>query len=255
MIGQVAALRDDAHHHRRAAPATSATARPRSSTAAAVRRDPTRGDHVGSMGIAIVGMAALFPGAADVDQFWANVVGAVDAITEVPAERWNVDALLRPRGGRRRTPATRPRRSGAGSCPTSRSTRCAYGIPPRSLTSIEPSSCSASRWRPRALADAGYADRAVRPRADLGGLRRRDRHRSRPAPTASGPPCRTSSATCPPRSTRHLPDAHRGLVPRRARQRHRRAHRQPARPRRRQLHRRRRLRRLARRASTPPARS
>ncbi len=33
-----------------------------------------------------------FPAAADTDRFWANIVAGVDAVTEVPADRWDVDA-------------------------------------------------------------------------------------------------------------------------------------------------------------------
>lgn len=39
--------------------------------------------------VAVVGMAGLFPAAPDVTTFWRNVVGGHDAITEVPAERWD----------------------------------------------------------------------------------------------------------------------------------------------------------------------
>lgn len=45
-------------------------------------------DRVGQ-DIAIIGMAALFPGAADLDSFWRNIVGGHDAITDVPADRWD----------------------------------------------------------------------------------------------------------------------------------------------------------------------
>jgi 3-oxoacyl-(acyl-carrier-protein) synthase/phosphopantetheinyl transferase len=38
-------------------------------------------------GIAIVGLACVFPGAPDADTFWRNVVDGVDAITEVPEGR------------------------------------------------------------------------------------------------------------------------------------------------------------------------
>lgn len=38
--------------------------------------------------IAIVGVAAVFPGAADAAAFWANIARGHDAITEVPATRW-----------------------------------------------------------------------------------------------------------------------------------------------------------------------
>ncbi|MBW1598462.1 type I polyketide synthase [Streptomyces sp. JJ38] len=46
--------------------------------------------------VAIVGMACRFPGAADTDAFWRLLRDGVDAITEVPKERWNADALYDP---------------------------------------------------------------------------------------------------------------------------------------------------------------
>ena len=39
--------------------------------------------------VAIVGMAAVFPGAGDLDAYWANLAGGVDAITAVPPARWD----------------------------------------------------------------------------------------------------------------------------------------------------------------------
>ena len=45
--------------------------------------------------IAVVGMACVFPGAKDLDAYWRNLTSGVDAIGELPAERWpgsrNVD--------------------------------------------------------------------------------------------------------------------------------------------------------------------
>lgn len=41
--------------------------------------------------IAIIGMSARFPGADSVDAFWELLQNGVDAITEVPADRWPVD--------------------------------------------------------------------------------------------------------------------------------------------------------------------
>jgi acyl transferase domain-containing protein len=44
--------------------------------------------------IAIVGMSCRFPGGASTpDAFWQLLTGRVDAITEVPADRWNASAL------------------------------------------------------------------------------------------------------------------------------------------------------------------
>lgn len=39
--------------------------------------------------VAIVGMAAVFPGAGDLSTYWSNMVDGVDAITEVPSQRWD----------------------------------------------------------------------------------------------------------------------------------------------------------------------
>lgn len=41
--------------------------------------------------IAIVGMDCLFPGASDFDVFWKNLISGKDAITEIPASRFNID--------------------------------------------------------------------------------------------------------------------------------------------------------------------
>ncbi|GHD52867.1 hypothetical protein GCM10017083_28800 [Thalassobaculum fulvum] len=46
--------------------------------------------------IAIVGMACRFPGAPDLDSYWRLLDEGRDAISEVPRERWDVDALYDP---------------------------------------------------------------------------------------------------------------------------------------------------------------
>ena len=68
-------------------------ARSRVSRALAARREP----------IAIIGIGCRFPGGADdPDSFWRLLRDGVDAIREVPPDRWPIDALLR----------SRPRRAG-----------------------------------------------------------------------------------------------------------------------------------------------
>nr|VFJ43891.1 MAG: Ketoacyl-synthetase C-terminal extension [Candidatus Kentron sp. FW] len=42
--------------------------------------------------IAIIGMGCRFPGADNPDTYWRLLQGGVDAITEVPPERWDIDA-------------------------------------------------------------------------------------------------------------------------------------------------------------------
>ncbi|MDT5230147.1 MAG: hypothetical protein QOI39_647 [Mycobacterium sp.] len=45
---------------------------------------------------AIIGYAARFPGAADADEFWDVLSQGRDAISEVPADRWDVDEFFDP---------------------------------------------------------------------------------------------------------------------------------------------------------------
>ena len=47
--------------------------------------------------LAIIGVGCRFPGNADdPDSFWRLLSEGVDAISEVPAERWDVDAFYDP---------------------------------------------------------------------------------------------------------------------------------------------------------------
>ncbi|MCB0644801.1 MAG: polyketide synthase, partial [Phaeodactylibacter sp.] len=46
--------------------------------------------------IAVVGMACRFPGAQDLDAFWEMLQSGVDAIGEVPAQRWGKAAFYHP---------------------------------------------------------------------------------------------------------------------------------------------------------------
>ncbi|HJQ45298.1 MAG TPA: SDR family NAD(P)-dependent oxidoreductase [Amycolatopsis sp.] len=101
--------------------------------------------------IAIVGMACAFPGAPDLARFWANVVHGVDAVTEVPADRWDSGVYFGQ--GEGRTPS-----KWGGFLPQIPFDPLRYGIPPSSLASIEPVQLLALAVAEGALADAGYAD-------------------------------------------------------------------------------------------------
>ncbi|MEV7521391.1 SDR family NAD(P)-dependent oxidoreductase [Streptomyces sp. NPDC091371] len=103
--------------------------------------------------VAIVGMACAYPGAPDLAAYWAMVLAGTDAVTEVPAERWDPELYYDadPARAGERTPS----RWGGflGPVPFD---ALAHGIPPTSLTGIEPVQLLALEISARALADAGY---------------------------------------------------------------------------------------------------
>ncbi|MGW5849167.1 SDR family NAD(P)-dependent oxidoreductase [Streptomyces sp. NPDC055254] len=103
--------------------------------------------------IAIVGMACAYPGAGDLADFWANVVAGRDAVTEVPPDRW--DPALHYDPDPARSGERTPSRWG-GFLPPVPFDALAHGIPPASLSGIEPVQLLALEIAGRALADAGY---------------------------------------------------------------------------------------------------
>ncbi|MCX4977902.1 type I polyketide synthase [Streptomyces sp. NBC_00620] len=105
--------------------------------------------------IAIVGMACMFPGAPDLATFWANVLAGEDAVTEVPATRWDADLYHDPDGAGEKTPSR-----WGGFLPEIPFEPLRYGIPPASLPAIEPVQLLALEAARRALEDSGYGSRA-----------------------------------------------------------------------------------------------
>jgi len=105
--------------------------------------------------IAIVGMAALMPGADDLQGFWNNILEGRDVLEEIPSHRfdWRLwhdpdsrarDKIHATRGGFIRDVVFDPLK---------------YGIPPRAIRSIEPGQLLALELVERALRDAGYEAR------------------------------------------------------------------------------------------------
>ncbi|MFF4365007.1 SDR family NAD(P)-dependent oxidoreductase [Streptomyces sp. NPDC001594] len=111
------------------------------------------GAAAGPLEVAIVGMACAYPGSPDLAAYWARILDGTDAVTEVPAERWDPALYYDPDPARagERTPS----RWGGflGPVPFD---ALAHGIPPASLAGIEPVQLLALEISARALADAGY---------------------------------------------------------------------------------------------------
>jgi acyl transferase domain-containing protein/NAD(P)H-dependent flavin oxidoreductase YrpB (nitropropane dioxygenase family)/NAD(P)-dependent dehydrogenase (short-subunit alcohol dehydrogenase family) len=105
--------------------------------------------------VAIIGMACLFPKANSVRQYWENILAKVDAITEVPPDHWNWRLYYDP------NPKARDKiySKWGGFLDDVPFDPLVYGMPPNSLTSIEPMQLLVLEAVRQALADAGYADR------------------------------------------------------------------------------------------------
>ncbi|MGW2327584.1 SDR family NAD(P)-dependent oxidoreductase [Streptomyces sp. NPDC001700] len=166
MAGQVAVLRSDtttiAALHHAVGPASADFLAERAGalrTPLGVDAAPSAAPAPAPLDVAVVGMACKFPQAPDLASFWANVVGGVDAITEVPPERWDPAVHYTGDGDGASTSQW------GGFLPRIPFDPLRYGIPPASLGSIEPVQLLALEAARRALDDAGYGDPADRGRA------------------------------------------------------------------------------------------
>ena len=105
--------------------------------------------------VAIVGLSAIFPGAADARAFWENTLKGLDAIVEVPPDRWDWRTYY---DADPKAPDKVVSKWG-GFVPDVPFDPLRYGMPPTSLPSIEPVQLLVLEAVRRALDDAGYADR------------------------------------------------------------------------------------------------
>jgi acyl transferase domain-containing protein/phosphopantetheinyl transferase len=106
--------------------------------------------------VAIVGMAAVFPGAPDLSTYWSNIVSGVDAITEVPATRWDPSYYDREAANTGRGDRLYCSRggfvAGFGFDPVR------FGVMPVAVAGGEPDQLIALHVAAEALADAGGED-------------------------------------------------------------------------------------------------
>jgi acyl transferase domain-containing protein/NAD(P)H-dependent flavin oxidoreductase YrpB (nitropropane dioxygenase family) len=117
--------------------------------------DPQAQPAPAPLDIAIVGMACVFPGSADLAAYWQTILGGADAITEVPPQRWDVDTYYAPQVGPGETGRYSVSRWGGFIDPVPFDA-IKYGIPPAALATIDPTQLLALEISARALVDAGY---------------------------------------------------------------------------------------------------
>ncbi|MER8095688.1 beta-ketoacyl synthase N-terminal-like domain-containing protein [Streptomyces goshikiensis] len=127
------------------------------------RRGPRPGD------AAIVGMGAVFPGAADLAAYRRNLLAGTDCIGEVPPGRWDPDVYYEPAGagGPARGDRFYCRRGGfVDGLATFDPTR--FGIMPAAAEGAEPDQLLALHATAEAIADAGGEDRLPADRSRIG---------------------------------------------------------------------------------------
>lgn len=106
-----------------------------------------------SLDIAVIGMACIYPGARNIEEYWKNIILGKDCITEVPDERWNKELYFDPQS---QNGEKSPSKWG-GFIPQIDFDPMEFGIPPQSLAAIEPSQLLSLLVAKQALENAGYA--------------------------------------------------------------------------------------------------
>ncbi|MEV6343810.1 SDR family NAD(P)-dependent oxidoreductase [Actinoplanes sp. NPDC051851] len=149
MAGQVSVLRDRvttiAELH--AAVTSGMTTSAPAETAPAKEPEP--------LDIAIIGMACVFPGSGDLSGYWRTILDGSDAVTEIPADRWDVGTYYAPEVGPGQAGRITVSKWGGFIDPVPFDA-IGYGIPPSALASIDPTQLLALEVSARSLADAGY---------------------------------------------------------------------------------------------------
>ena len=105
--------------------------------------------------IAIIGMSCILPKAPDVQTYWRNILSKVNAITEIPADRWDWRRYYDP------DPKAKDKvySKWGGFIDAVPFDAMTYGMPPSSLPSIEPLHLLTLEAVRAALKDANYLDR------------------------------------------------------------------------------------------------
>ncbi|WP_181357655.1 type I polyketide synthase [Stenomitos frigidus] len=104
--------------------------------------------------IGIIGIGCRFPGAETPDSFWTLLYDGIDAITEIPQDRWNIDAFYAEGSG---VPGKMNTRSGGFLKQTNEFDPGFFGISPREAKYIDPQQRLVLEVAWEALENAGIA--------------------------------------------------------------------------------------------------
>ncbi|MEU4245566.1 SDR family NAD(P)-dependent oxidoreductase [Actinoplanes sp. NPDC026619] len=156
MAGQVAVLRSSVTTIASLHESVTSSASRLLASLAATPSPAVPDDAAAPLDIAIIGMACVFPGSADLSGYWRTILGAADEITEIPPGRWDVDTYYAPEVGPGQSGRVTVSKWGGFIEPIPFDA-IRYGIPPSALASIDPTQLLALEVSQRALLDAGYA--------------------------------------------------------------------------------------------------
>ena len=115
--------------------------------------------------IAVVGMACRFPGAPTVDDYWRLLINGDDAISDVPGDRWDLEAWYDPNPG---TPGKMNARGGGFIDNVFDFDASFFGIAPREAASVDPQQRLLLETVWNALENAGHAPSGLT--GSLGGI-------------------------------------------------------------------------------------
>jgi acyl transferase domain-containing protein/NAD(P)H-dependent flavin oxidoreductase YrpB (nitropropane dioxygenase family)/NAD(P)-dependent dehydrogenase (short-subunit alcohol dehydrogenase family)/acyl carrier protein len=105
-----------------------------------------------ALNVAIVGMACVYPGARNIEEYWRNIILGKDCVTEVPDERWNKTLYYDPASNNgEKSPS-----KWGGFIPKIDFDPVTFGIPPQSLAAIDPAQLLSLLVAKQALDNAGY---------------------------------------------------------------------------------------------------
>lgn len=105
-----------------------------------------------ALNVAIVGMACIYPGARNIEEFWGNILAGKDWVTEVPDDRWNKALYYDPTV----SDGSRSHSKWGGFIPKIDFDPVEFGIPPQSLAAIDPTQLLSLLVAKQALDNAGY---------------------------------------------------------------------------------------------------
>ncbi len=118
------------------------------------REEKTLENRLNTTPIAIIGMAAIFPEAENIHEYWGNILNKVDCIRDVPPTRWDVNRYYDPDPS---TPDKTYCKRG-GFIPDIAFDPLEFGLPPNILEATDVSQLLSLLVAKDAMEDAGYGE-------------------------------------------------------------------------------------------------